>query len=147
MEVEESKSDVQVKWHCCAIFEERPKRKQSFCPKIWFKHKYLGCRLAPINRDFLGVIKINCVSINRWLSRQRVSPLLKVLCDNLREIIAILGPIRVDSDEGANGLKVQIISFWTLFSHTTSMSLNVICCCKFALYCDVPNFHSACLED
>ena len=31
---------------------------------------------------------------------------LKVLCDNLREIITILGPIRVDSDEGANGLKV-----------------------------------------
>jgi len=28
-----------------------------------------------------------------------------VLCENLREIIAILGPIRVDSDEGANGLK------------------------------------------
>ena len=52
MEVEESKSDVQVKWHCCAIFEERPKRKKSFWPKIWFKHKYLGCWLAPINRDF-----------------------------------------------------------------------------------------------
>jgi hypothetical protein len=27
-------------------------------------------------------------------------------CDNLREIIAILGPIRVDSVEGGNGLKV-----------------------------------------
>lgn len=32
---------------------------------------------------------------------------LKVLCDNLREIITILGPIRVDSDEGAKGLKAK----------------------------------------
>ena len=31
---------------------------------------------------------------------------LKVCCDALKEIIAILGPIRVDSEEGANGLKV-----------------------------------------
>ena len=62
MEVEESKSDVQVKLHCCGIFEERPKRKEiilsqnmiSNTAKTSFKHKYLGCRLAPINRDFSG---------------------------------------------------------------------------------------------
>ena len=29
-------------------------------------------------------------------------------CDALKEIIAILGPIRVDSEEGANGLKVMM---------------------------------------
>ena len=35
---------------------------------------------------------------------------LKGCCDALREIIAILGPIRVDSEEGANGLKVMLES-------------------------------------
>ena len=29
-------------------------------------------------------------------------------CDALKEIIGILGPIRVDSEEGANGLKVMM---------------------------------------
>ena len=27
---------VQINWHCCAIFEEWPTRRQSFCPIIWF---------------------------------------------------------------------------------------------------------------
>jgi len=31
---------------------------------------------------------------------------LKGCCDSLKEIIAILGPIRVDAEEGAMGLKV-----------------------------------------
>ena len=60
---------------------------------------------------------------------------LKVLCDNLREIITILGPIRVDSDEGANGLKVgktnvlKLLNIYivTCAQHEPSSS------CKFAL--------------
>ena len=45
----------------------------------------------------------------------RLQLCLKVLCDNLREIITILGPIRVDSDEGANGLKVGIFLYFESF--------------------------------
>jgi len=32
---------------------------------------------------------------------------LKGCCDSLKEIIAILGPIRVDAEEGAMGLKAK----------------------------------------
>lgn len=32
---------------------------------------------------------------------------LTVICESLKEVIQILGPIRVDSDEGANGLKAK----------------------------------------
>ena len=35
-------------------FREWPKRRQSFCLNLTFKHKYLGCRVAPINCDFSG---------------------------------------------------------------------------------------------
>ena len=37
---------------------------------------------------------------------------LQVCCESLREIIEILSPIRSDSVEGANGLKVIIISLF-----------------------------------
>ena len=43
--------------------------------------------------------------VNQCTTIQYVNS-LKVACDTLREIIAILGPIRVDSVEGGNGLKV-----------------------------------------
>ena len=33
---------------------EWPKRRQPFCLDLFFKHKYLGCQVAPINRDFSG---------------------------------------------------------------------------------------------
>ena len=60
---------------------------------LWERH---GAQLRLAQWDWL---RMKCTTLQYIHS-------LKVLCDNLREIITILGPIRVDSDEGANGLKV-----------------------------------------
>jgi len=59
---------------------------------LWERH---GAQLRLAQWDWL---RMKCTTLQYIHS-------LKVLCENLREIIVILGPIRVDSDEGANGLK------------------------------------------
>lgn len=61
---------------------------------LWERH---GAQLRLAQWDWL---RMKCTTIQYINS-------LKVLCDSLREIIVILGPIRIDSDEGANGLKAK----------------------------------------
>jgi len=61
---------------------------------LWERH---GAHLRLAQWDWL---RMKCTTLQYIHS-------LKVLCSNLREIITILGPIRVDSDEGANGLKAK----------------------------------------
>ena len=39
-------------------------------------------------------------------STEEYTNTLTLCCEYLKEVIGILGPIRVDSEEGANGLKV-----------------------------------------
>jgi len=61
---------------------------------LWERH---GAQLRLAQWDWL---RMKCTTLQYINS-------LKVLCDSLREIIVILGPIRIDSDEGANGLKAK----------------------------------------
>ena len=47
-----------------------------------------------------------CLSNPFQSSTEEYTNTLTLCCEYLKEVIGILGPIRVDSEEGANGLKV-----------------------------------------
>jgi len=61
---------------------------------LWERH---GCVLRLAQWDWF---RMKCTTV------QYISS-LEAVCQSLREIIAILGPIRVDSVEGGNGLKAK----------------------------------------
>jgi len=62
---------------------------------LWERH---GAQLRLAQWDWL---RMKCTTL-QYIAN------LKGCCDSLKEIIAILGPIRVDAEEGAMGLKVKL---------------------------------------
>lgn len=79
---------------------------------LWERH---GAQLRLAQWDWLRmkVNSNNCGISNLLIGLFQCTTIqyianLKGCCDSLKEIIAILGPIRVDAEEGAIGLKVML---------------------------------------